>query len=173
MSFQSWSHLRLDPKNFVSATSILSWPDRESENIFKPFSFPLYVGLPVSFLYPHLLTLTPYHTHTHTLTHTHTHSHTHTHTLCPASKKHPTVFLNDSTLSGTRKFIWDPKKLFKKVSQEKFSRYLLFLSAASEESLYCKYYSQGIVVFLVNNAHVDSKLLTDYYWISRCQNGKV
>ena len=30
---------------------------------------------------------------------------------------------------------------------------------------YCKYYSQGIVVFLVSNAHVDSKLLTDYYWV--------
>ena len=31
--------------------------------------------------------------------------------------------------------------------------------------MYCKYYSQGIVVFLVSNAHVDSKLLTDYYWV--------
>ena len=29
-------------------------------------------------------------------------------------------------------------------------------------SQYCKYYSQGIVVFLVSNAHVDSRLLTDY-----------
>ena len=26
---------------------------------------------------------------------------------------------------------------------------------------YCKYYSEGIVVFLVSNGHVDSKLLTD------------
>ena len=31
-------------------------------------------------------------------------------------------------------------------------------------SFYCKYYSQGNVVFLVSNAHVDSKLLTDYYY---------
>ena len=30
---------------------------------------------------------------------------------------------------------------------------------------YWKYYSQGIVVFLVSNGHVDSKLLTDYYWV--------
>ena len=30
-------------------------------------------------------------------------------------------------------------------------------------SQYCKYYSQGIVVFLVSNAHLDSKLLTDIY----------
>ena len=154
MSFQSWSHLRLDPKNFVSATSILSWPDRESENIVKPFSFPLYVGLPVSFLYPPSFN-SP------TLSHTHTH----THTLSSQQKNIQLFFLNDPTLSGTRKFIWDPKKLFKKVSQGKFSRYLLFLSAASEESLYCKYYSQGIVVFFVSNAHVDSKLLTDYYWV--------
>ena len=30
--------------------------------------------------------------------------------------------------------------------------------------LYCKYYSQGIVVFLVkSNGHIDSELLTDYY----------
>ena len=28
---------------------------------------------------------------------------------------------------------------------------------------YCKYYSQGIVVFLVSNKHFDSKLLTYYY----------
>ena len=28
-----------------------------------------------------------------------------------------------------------------------------------------KYYSQGIVVSLVSNAHVDNKLLTDYYWV--------
>ena len=28
---------------------------------------------------------------------------------------------------------------------------------------YCKYYSQGIVVFLVSNRHVESELLTDYY----------
>ena len=28
---------------------------------------------------------------------------------------------------------------------------------------YCKHYSQGIVVFLVSNSHVDSKLLTDDY----------
>ena len=25
---------------------------------------------------------------------------------------------------------------------------------------YCKYYSQGMIVFLVSNTHVDSKLLT-------------
>ena len=30
---------------------------------------------------------------------------------------------------------------------------------------YCKYYSQGIVIFLVSNGLVDSKLLTDYYWV--------
>ena len=29
-------------------------------------------------------------------------------------------------------------------------------------SFYCKYYSQSIVVFLVSNGQVDSKLLTDY-----------
>ena len=28
---------------------------------------------------------------------------------------------------------------------------------------YCKYSSQGIFVFLVRNAFIDSKLLTDYY----------
>ena len=28
---------------------------------------------------------------------------------------------------------------------------------------YCEYYSQGIVVFLVGNGHVDSKLYADYY----------
>ena len=28
---------------------------------------------------------------------------------------------------------------------------------------YWKYYSLGIVVFLVSNAHIDSELLTDYY----------
>ena len=27
---------------------------------------------------------------------------------------------------------------------------------------YCEYYSQGIVVFLVGNGHVDSKLYADY-----------
>ena len=32
-------------------------------------------------------------------------------------------------------------------------------------SQYCQYYSLGIVVFLVSNAHVDSKLLTDYYLV--------
>ena len=32
-------------------------------------------------------------------------------------------------------------------------------------SNYYKYYPHGIVVFLVSNAHVDSKLLTDYYWV--------
>ena len=26
---------------------------------------------------------------------------------------------------------------------------------------YCKYYSQGIVVFLVSNGHIDSELLTE------------
>ena len=30
---------------------------------------------------------------------------------------------------------------------------------------YCKYYSQDIVVFLVSNGHIVSKLLTDYYWV--------
>ena len=30
-------------------------------------------------------------------------------------------------------------------------------------SFYCKYYSQSIVVFLGSNAHIGSKLLTDYY----------
>ena len=34
-------------------------------------------------------------------------------------------------------------------------------------SQYCKYYSQGIVVFLVSNAHVESKLLTDLLFMSR------
>ena len=30
-------------------------------------------------------------------------------------------------------------------------------------SSYCKYYPQGIVVFLVNNLNIGSKLLTDYF----------
>ena len=36
---------------------------------------------------------------------------------------------------------------------------------ATRQISYCKYYSQGIVVFLESNAQVDSKLLTDYYWV--------
>ena len=32
-----------------------------------------------------------------------------------------------------------------------------------DKKIYCKYYSQGIVVFLVSNVHVDSELLTDYF----------
>ena len=35
---------------------------------------------------------------------------------------------------------------------------------------YCKYYSQGIVVFLVSNAHVDSKLIIDYRQV--CNHSK-
>ena len=39
----------------------------------------------------------------------------------------------------------------------------LWLKTHKENTIYCKYYSQGIVVFLASNWHFDSKLLTDYY----------
>ena len=54
----------------------------------------------------------------------------------------------------TRFFVTYPH--FLQLTQPKGKNYFL---------LYCKYYSQGIIVFLVSNRHVEIELLTDYYWV--------
>ena len=44
-------------------------------------------------------------------------------------------------------------------------KFVLLDSNDFERQAPFKYYSQGIVVFLVSNARIDSKLLTDYNWV--------
>ena len=42
---------------------------------------------------------------------------------------------------------------------------ICMFDSVSYLQLYCKYYSQGIAIFLVSNGHVDSKLIIDYNWV--------
>ena len=48
---------------------------------------------------------------------------------------------------------------------QSYSVYKFIYCYLTYQQGYCKYYSQGIVVFLVSNGHIESNLLTDYYLI--------
>ena len=63
-------------------------------------------------------------------------------------------------VSSASKIRW-PRVLVDKFDLHMTSEIIIYLGC----HYYCKYYSQGIVVSLVSNGHVDNKLLIDQYWV--------